>query len=144
MKNRIFQVEAHNPLAKQIIGLGMKVHRTLGHGFVETIYRNALIVELRNAQIPYECHVSLPIMYEGVEVGVFQADLIISKQLIVELKAVDAYVEPIRPSWSITWRRRKSRRDFCSILGLEVSNSKPRRAPIVPGNNRPIFSPKFR
>jgi GxxExxY protein len=83
-------MEQHNPLAKQIIGLGMKVHRTLGHGFVETIYRNALIHELNKARISHECHVSLPVMYEGIEVGVFQADLIISWKLIVELKAVDA------------------------------------------------------
>lgn len=82
-------MQPENVLAKQIIGLAMKVHRTLGCGFLEAIYRNALIVELRNANIPHECHVSLPVIYEGVEVGVFQADLIIKGQLIVELKAVD-------------------------------------------------------
>jgi GxxExxY protein len=90
MKNRIFHMQRENLLAKQIIGLAMKVHRTLGCGFLETVYRNALIVELRNANIPYECHVSLPVMYENVEVGIFQADLIIGNQLIIELKAVDA------------------------------------------------------
>ena len=77
-------------LAREIIGLGMKVHNTLGLGFAETVYRNALIVELRRAQIPYEVHVALPVLYDGVEVGVFQADLIIRRELIVELKAVDA------------------------------------------------------
>ena len=90
MKNRIFQMEPKNLLAKQIIGLAMKVHRILGYGFAETVYRNALVHELHKAQILHECHVSLPVLYEGVEVGIFQADLIISKELIVELKAVDA------------------------------------------------------
>ena len=82
--------KSQNSLARQIIGLAMKVHRTLGCGFLETIYRNALIIELRKAQIPHDCHVMLPVRYEGIEVGVFQADLIIDKRLIIELKAVDA------------------------------------------------------
>jgi GxxExxY protein len=91
MKNRVFPT--HQPpttLVRQVIGLAMKVHRTLGCGFVETIYRNALILELRNAHISHEVHVAFPVMYEGVEVGIFQADLIIDNQLIVELKAVDS------------------------------------------------------
>ena len=91
MKNRVFPIQqSQNLLAQKIIGLAMKVHRTLGCGFVETIYRNALILELRNARIPHEVHVALPVIYEGVEVGIFQADLIIDNQLIVELKAVDS------------------------------------------------------
>jgi GxxExxY protein len=83
-------MDLQGTLAREIIGLAMKVHRTLGSGFVETIYRNALIIELNRAQIPFEVHVALPVMYEGVEVGVFQADLIVRKQLIVELKAVES------------------------------------------------------
>jgi GxxExxY protein len=91
MKNRVFHMaEAHDLRARQIIGLAMKVHRTLGCGFVETVYRNALVIELQNVNLLFECHPTLTVMYEGAEVGVFQADLIIEKQLIVELKAVDA------------------------------------------------------
>jgi GxxExxY protein len=86
-------MQPENLMAKQIIGLAMKVHRALGCGFLETIYRNALIVELRAAQIPHEVHVALPVIYEGIEVGIFQADLIIENRLIVELKAVDALNE---------------------------------------------------
>jgi len=82
--------QPHDLLAKQIIGLAMKAHRTLGCGFVETVYRNALAIELRNAKIPFECHPTISVMYEETEVGVFQADLIIEDRLIVELKAVDA------------------------------------------------------
>jgi GxxExxY protein len=83
-------MQPENLLAKQIIGLAMKVHRTLGAGFLETIYRNALIVELRAKKLPFEVHVPLPVLYEEIEVGIFQADLIIRKELIIELKAVDA------------------------------------------------------
>jgi len=83
-------MQSENVLTKQIIGLAMKVHRTLGCGFVETIYRNALIHELRKAGIVHEVHVALPVIYDGIEVAVFQADLIIDNHLIIELKAVDS------------------------------------------------------
>ncbi len=75
---------------KKIIGLAMKVHSGLGPGFGETVYRNALIHELIKVGIPHEVHVALPVMYDGIQVGLFQADLIIDRQLIIELKAVDA------------------------------------------------------
>ena len=82
-------MKSENALASQITGLAMKVHRTLGCGFSETVYRNALILELQRAHIPHQVHVPLSVLYEGVEVGVFQADLIINNQLIIELKPVD-------------------------------------------------------
>lgn len=81
-------------LARKVIGLAMKVHRTLGCGFVESIYRGALAIELRLAQIEFEVHPVLPVFYKGEEVGVFQADLIIENRLIVELKAVEALTVP--------------------------------------------------
>jgi GxxExxY protein len=90
MKNRVFQMEPQDLVAKQVIGMAMKVHRTLGCGFVETVYRNALIIELRKSNLNFVVHPALAVQYEGEEVGVFQADLIIENRIIVELKAVDA------------------------------------------------------
>ena len=84
----------HEILARRTIGLAMKVHRALGCGFVESIYREALAIELRSLQIVFEIHPVLPVFYEGIEVGVFQADLIIEDQLIVELKTVEALAIP--------------------------------------------------
>ena len=84
----------HEILARRIIGFAMKVHRGLGCGFVESIYREALAIELREAQVEFEIHPVLPVFYKGEEIGVFQADLIIENQLIVELKAVEALTVP--------------------------------------------------
>src|SRR5258706_4507286 len=90
MKNRMLRMpQANELLAKKIVGLAMKVHRALGCGFVESVYRNALVIELRQAKIAFECHRTLSVMYEGTEIGIFQTDLIIENRLIVELKAVD-------------------------------------------------------
>jgi GxxExxY protein len=90
MKNRVFAMSQSNELlSKQIVGLAMKVHRTLGCGFAETVYRNALLVELREANLAFEVHPTLSVMYEGTEVGKFQADIIVAKRLVIELKAAE-------------------------------------------------------
>jgi GxxExxY protein len=77
------------PLARRVIGAAMKVHRTLGCGFLESVYRKALVIEFRRLEISCESHPILSVCYEGEEVGSFQADLIVEGQLIVELKAVE-------------------------------------------------------
>ena len=76
-------------LAKRIIGFAMKVHRTLGCGFLESIYVNALVIELQEAGIPFEREKRFSVTYKDVEIGYFHADLIIDNRLIVEMKAVE-------------------------------------------------------
>lgn len=71
----------------------MKVHRALGAGFVEFVYRNALIHELHKADIRVEVEKPIKVRYDGVIVGEFSADLLIESWLIVELKAVRALSE---------------------------------------------------
>jgi GxxExxY protein len=91
MLNRLQTTNSSDELlAKQIIGLAMKVHRTLGCGFLESVYANALLIELRKAGIHHEREKVYPVRYEEVEVGVFHADLVIENRLIVEMKSVEA------------------------------------------------------
>ncbi len=84
-----YQQLPEETLARRVIGAAMKVHRSLGCGFLESIYRKALMIELRHSGISYECHPTFAVHYEGEEVGSFQADLVIEARLVVELKAVD-------------------------------------------------------
>ncbi|HTB62901.1 MAG TPA: GxxExxY protein [Opitutales bacterium] len=79
-------------LAGQVIGLAMKVHRTLGPGFLESVYHQALRIELDRAVLDYETEKTLTVSYEKVAVGEFKADLVIGQQLIVEIKAVNNLV----------------------------------------------------
>jgi GxxExxY protein len=83
-------IEPEDPLAKQVIGLAMTVHSALGCGFLESIYVNALIVELREAGLSFEQEKRYSVTYKGFELGHFHADLIINARLIVEFKAVEA------------------------------------------------------
>ena len=79
-------------LAGQVIGLAMKVHSALGPGFLESVYQNALVHELRHSGLGVETEVRLNVKYGDVVVGVFDADILINKVLMVENKAVQPLV----------------------------------------------------
>ena len=74
-------------LTEKIIGCAMKVHRQLGPGFLESVYRNALAFELRRAGLSVELEKHITVKYEHVIVGDFIADLVINETVICELKA---------------------------------------------------------
>jgi GxxExxY protein len=76
-------------LTERIIGCVIKVHQTLGPGFLETIYQRALVLELKKAMLSVESEKDVIILYDGQEVGRHRLDLIVESQVAVELKAVE-------------------------------------------------------
>jgi GxxExxY protein len=82
--------EEDHALTEKIIGCAMRVHRQLGPGFLESVYRNALAFELRRAGLALEIDKHITVKYEHVIVGDFVADLIVNEILICELKAATA------------------------------------------------------
>jgi len=77
-------------LTEQIIGVAMKVHATLGPGFLESVYQNALAHELRKAGLRVECEKAVVVTYDGVVVGDFLADMLVEETVLIENKAVQA------------------------------------------------------
>ena len=77
-------------LSEKVIGFAMKVHRTLGPGFLESVYLNALIHELRRAGFRADIAQRLTVRYENVIVGEFICDLIVNDALLCELKAISS------------------------------------------------------
>jgi GxxExxY protein len=75
-------------LAGKVIGLAMKVHSTLGPGFLESVYHAALAHELRKANIPFESKKRINVYYDDIVAGEFGADFLVESELIVELKAI--------------------------------------------------------
>jgi GxxExxY protein len=71
----------------RIIGAAIEVHRALGPGFLESVYQNALAVELVAREIPFTAQVNTPIQYRGRVVGMHILDLLVEDQIVVELKA---------------------------------------------------------
>src|SRR5437773_1475519 len=74
-------------LCGKVIGLAMKVHSAVGPGFLESVYQNALIWELRKSGFKAETERPISVQYDGQIVGAFTADLLVNDSLIVELKA---------------------------------------------------------
>jgi GxxExxY protein len=85
--DRIEEAPETYDLCGKIIGLAMKVHPTLGLGFLESVYQNALIWELRKGGFKAEGGRPIHVHYDGQIVGAFSADVLINRSLIVELKA---------------------------------------------------------
>ena len=90
MSRRWTQMNADdlNSLTERIIGCAFKVSNTLGSGFLEKVYENALALELRKAGIPAEQQSPVQVHYEGQLVGDFAVDILVESNVIVELKAV--------------------------------------------------------
>jgi len=75
-------------VTKRVIGCAYTVSNTLGNGFLEKVYENALAYELRKFGLIVEQQKSLKVYYDGIVVGDYVADLLIQDAILVELKAV--------------------------------------------------------
>jgi GxxExxY protein len=87
-------------LSSKVIDVALTVHKELGPGFLESVYENAVKVGLQHRTISFEYQKIVPIYFEQEKVGVHRVDLIVERQLIIELKAVkeleDIYFAQLR------------------------------------------------
>ena len=77
-----------NAITEKIIGCAFTVSNTLGCGFLEIVYQNALVHELRKAGLRADPGQRVSVVYDGLVVGDFVPDILIEGAVIVELKAV--------------------------------------------------------
>jgi GxxExxY protein len=82
-----------NLLARRVIDAAVEVHRHLGPGYAESVYENALAIELGLRGIPFQRQAGFNVSYKGHEVGEGRMDMLIDRALVVELKAVDRFTE---------------------------------------------------
>ena len=78
----------HRALTEQIIGTAMRVHDEPGPGFLESIYEEALAVELRFRGLTFERQRAVPLFYRNYPIGEHRLDLLVEAKVVVELKAV--------------------------------------------------------
>ncbi len=83
----------HKELSNKIIKCFYNVYNHLGFGFLEKVYENALLIELRKNMINAEKQRSIKVFYEKHIVGEYYADIIVEDKIILELKAANSLVE---------------------------------------------------
>ncbi|HDP99460.1 MAG TPA: GxxExxY protein [bacterium] len=80
-----------NKITEKIIGCAIEVHKTLGPGLLESIYENALCIELSEANLNFEQQKVLPLKYKGHSIGEFRIDLVVENAVVVEIKSVERH-----------------------------------------------------
>jgi GxxExxY protein len=79
----------HSDITEQVIRAFYKVYNALGYGFLEKVYENALMTELKQHGVPATQQAPIKVYYEEQLVGEYFADLLVAGKVIVELKVVD-------------------------------------------------------
>ena len=77
-------------LVKTVIECSKNIRRHLGPGYLESVYKNAMLVELKKNGLSYEIEKPINVYYDDVLVGEFKDDIVVEKVLILELKAVQS------------------------------------------------------
>jgi GxxExxY protein len=76
-------------ISSKVISSAYRVSNSLGAGFLEKVYENAMAVELRHAGIPFQQQAGIDVRYRSEIVGQYVPDLVVADAIILEIKAVD-------------------------------------------------------
>ena len=80
----------HADITEKILKAAFEVSKELGSGFLESVYKNAMVIALRAMGLKVETERPISVKFRGQQVGQFYADLFVENKVIVELKAVSA------------------------------------------------------
>ena len=83
----------HSDTTKVIIGAFYKVYNSLGYGFLEKVYVNSLLIELRKLGLVCETQYQITVFYDDQEVGFYIADILVNGFIIIEVKATETLCE---------------------------------------------------
>ena len=105
-----------NDAAEKVVGCAYKVSNTLGVGFLEKVYENALVIEIRKAGLGVEQQHPVTVFYEGDVVGNYEADLLVEDCLLVELKVAKAF-DDVHMAQCINYLRATGKK-MCLLLNF--------------------------
>jgi GxxExxY protein len=75
-------------LTQKIIGVFYSVYNELGHGFLESVYEEAMILSLQEAGLKVDRQLAVPVWFHGKKIGDFRADIVVNQLVLLELKAI--------------------------------------------------------
>jgi GxxExxY protein len=79
-----------NEISRKIVDAAVQVHKVLGPGLLESVYRECLVHELRKRGLPVRLEVDVPIVYDGIKLAsTLRLDLLVNEEVIVELKSIE-------------------------------------------------------
>ncbi len=79
----------YKDITEKIIKAAMDVHNTLGFGFLEKVYENSLLMELKGLHLTVQGQHPVKVMYKGTVVGDYITDIIVEDKVVVEIKSID-------------------------------------------------------
>ena len=85
--NADYQDFKHNELTEKIIAIFYKVYNKLGYGFLEKVYENAMMIELKKENFSATSQSPIKVVYEGEIIGEYYADMLVDNKVIVEIRA---------------------------------------------------------
>ena len=83
----------YEAMTEKIIGCAYRVYNRMGYGFLESVYENCMMIELRKAGLNAESQKAITVHYEGEVVGEFIADIVVEDIVILELKSVRRVIQ---------------------------------------------------
>ena len=121
----------HSELTEAIIGTFYEVYNELGHGFLESVYENSMLIALRSKGFEALQQIAVPVHFRGILVGDFEADILVNRLVFLELKAVRA-IDPAHIAQLLNYLRATE-----IEVGLLLNfGPKPEFKRVVFGNNR--------
>jgi GxxExxY protein len=85
------QLQQDDPLTRKIISCAIEVHKRLGPGLLEKLYKEAMAIELELNNLKVEKNVEVPVEYKGKTIGEYYIDLLVENIVILELKSVERH-----------------------------------------------------
>ncbi|MEM1354231.1 MAG: GxxExxY protein [Planctomycetota bacterium] len=119
-ERRLNPVIPMDQLTERVIGCAFAVSNTLGSGFLEKVYENALRLEIMDTGLQVAQQHSIKVAYRGQVVGEYVADLLVDRRLIVEIKAAKA-IDPVHVAQCINYLKATNHN-----IGLLLNFGKPK------------------
>lgn len=108
-----------NTITGRILGCAIAVSKELGPGYLESVYENALVLELRRAGLEADPQKELIVLYKGEPVGDFRADVVVENIVLLELKAARA-IEDVHIAQALNYLKTTGMR-YALILNFGTS-----------------------
>jgi len=94
----------HADITNRVLFVFYRVYNELGHGFLESVYEEAMVISLAESGLKVQRQVPIPVWYHGKKIGDFKADLLVEEKVFLELKAVNS-INPAHAQQTLNYLR---------------------------------------